>query len=48
MLKISKEITKDKEGNLYIGDFGNNENKREDAFIKLQRLSLKPTTKSLL
>jgi hypothetical protein len=21
MLKISKEITKDKEGNLYIGDF---------------------------
>jgi hypothetical protein len=28
-----EEITKDKEGNLYIGDFGNNENKREDLCI---------------
>jgi hypothetical protein len=24
-----EEITKDKEGNLYIGDFGNNENKEK-------------------
>jgi hypothetical protein len=33
-----EEITKDKEG-IYIGDFGNNENKKK--FIKLQRLSLR-------
>jgi hypothetical protein len=36
-----EEITKDKEGNLYIGDFGNNENKREDLCIyKIEKDSL--------
>lgn len=28
-----EDITKDKEGNLYIGDFGNNENTRQDLCI---------------
>lgn len=28
-----EDITKDKEGNLYIGDFGNNDNKRNDLCI---------------
>jgi hypothetical protein len=38
----------DKEGNLYIGDFGNNENKREDLCIyKIAKDSLlKNTTKA--
>jgi hypothetical protein len=36
-----EDITKDKEGNLYIGDFGNNENKREDLCIyKIEKDSL--------
>jgi hypothetical protein len=43
-----EEITKDKEGNLYIGDFGNNENKEIYAFIKLQRDSLLKTLKPLI
>ena len=28
-----EDITKDKEGNLYIGDFGNNDNERKDLCI---------------
>jgi hypothetical protein len=40
-----EELTKDKEGNLYIGDFGNNENKREDLCIyKIAKDSLLKST----
>jgi uncharacterized protein YdgA (DUF945 family) len=39
MLKIDwEEITKDKEGNLYIGDFGNNENKEDLCIYKTKTL----------
>lgn len=37
-----EDITKDKEGNLYIGDFGNNDNERKDlAIYKIAKDSLK-------
>jgi hypothetical protein len=36
-----EDLTKDKEGNLYIGDFGNNDNKRKDLSIyKIDKNSL--------
>jgi hypothetical protein len=36
-----EDLTKDKEGNLYIGDFGNNENERQDLCIyKMDKKSL--------
>jgi hypothetical protein len=36
-----EDITKDKEGNVYIGDFGNNENERQDLCIyKMNKKSL--------
>jgi hypothetical protein len=36
-----EDITKDKEGNLYIGDFGNNENERQNLCIyKIDKKSL--------
>ena len=36
-----EDITKDKEGNLYIGDFGNNDNERKDLSIyKIDKKSL--------
>lgn len=36
-----EDITKDKEGNLYIGDFGNNDNERKDLCIyKMDKKSL--------
>jgi hypothetical protein len=36
-----EDITKDKEGNIYIGDFGNNENSRQDLCIyKIDEKSL--------
>src|SRR6187402_2169888 len=36
-----EDITKDKEGNLYIGDFGNNDNVRQDLCIyKIDKKSL--------
>lgn len=36
-----EDITKDKEGNLYIGDFGNNDNERKDLSIyKIDKNSL--------
>lgn len=36
-----EDLTKDKEGNLYIGDFGNNENERQDLGIyKMDKKSL--------
>ncbi|SHN59554.1 hypothetical protein SAMN05444395_102276 [Flavobacterium fryxellicola] len=46
-----EDITKDKEGNLYIGDFGNNDNDRKDLSIykidknALQSESVKPVYK---
>ena len=40
-----EDITKDKEGNLYIGDFGNNDNERKDLCIyKVDKLSLDGTS----
>jgi sugar lactone lactonase YvrE len=39
-----EDITKDKDGNLYVGDFGNNDNERKDLCIyKIDKKSL--TTK---
>lgn len=40
-----EDITKDKEGNLYIGDFGNNDNTRKDLCIyKIDKGALKSNT----
>ena len=39
-----EELTKDKEGNIYIGDFGNNENDRKD--LAILKLDLKNTSQS--
>ncbi|MFV8333896.1 hypothetical protein ACNQGK_12165 [Flavobacterium sp. GSP14] len=42
-----EDITKDKDGNLYVGDFGNNDNERKDLCIyKIDKKSL--TTKSTI
>jgi hypothetical protein len=36
------KITKDKDGNLYVGDFGNNDNERKDLCIyKIDKKSFK-------
>jgi hypothetical protein len=40
-----EDITKDKDGNLYIGDFGNNDNDRQDLSIhKINKNDLSKTT----
>ncbi|WP_040473896.1 hypothetical protein [Flavobacterium frigoris] len=42
-----EDLTKDKEGNLYIGDFGNNENERQDLCIyKMDKKSLESDNNS--
>lgn len=51
-LKIDKknndweDLTQDKEGNIYIGDFGNNKNERKDLrILKVKVIDLKATNK---
>lgn len=42
-----EDITKDKDGNLYIGDFGNNDNERKDLCIyKMDKKTLNTATAS--